>query len=31
MKLEKIKEFAFALLITLVLPYILLVLAYVLR
>lgn len=31
MKLEKIKEFLFALLITLGLPYIFLVLAYVLR
>ena len=30
MKLEKVKEFLFALLITLGLPYILLVLAYVL-
>lgn len=31
MKLEKVKEFLFALLITLGLPYIFLVLAYVLR
>nr|DAF89262.1 MAG TPA: Protein of unknown function (DUF3930) [Siphoviridae sp. ct6GI21] len=31
MKLEKVKEFLFALLITLGLPYMLLLLAYVLR